>query len=466
MNYMYVRTSAWKKNKITMDVQKEAINAKLKEMSLPPVDPSNIYEDRGISGASQNRPGLNALLSHLKESDITGGTLFVYRFNRLSRDTQLMLEILDILEERNIDLVSVMEPLPDNSKMLQNIFVRLYAVVGAFERDVVSENIRLTMANRRSEGKPLSSNTPYGYRFSREKLIPEETELDAVRYIYTLYLSETYGYKKIVRRLSADGYTYRGRPFTELDIYRILSNETYHGTLKGGTFGERYEGMHQTVITKDEFDRVQAIRKQRHVSKKSTRINWLRKKIVCPVCGQHLTPKLVSGNSKFYHYYACANPNCEEKVIKSNMIEKQVKRAVTQFIVKSPVIDRTLTELQVMMEEQQSNKSRNRRQWHRTKDRLYKQFEEGNLSPSKFKESLQGLKEEEYGASLPTLSHIDKGTLEKLLSSRTGALKNQLGDEFYFDLVDKVCLTKEYQIEGIYLRSLPVNILEKEEISL
>src|SRR5690554_4355806 len=56
----------------------------------------NIYRDEGISGTDPNRPGLNKALTRIKEGDIDA--IIAYDFSRLSRNSTLSLQILDMFE--------------------------------------------------------------------------------------------------------------------------------------------------------------------------------------------------------------------------------------------------------------------------------------------------------------------------------------------------------------------------------
>lgn len=466
MIFSYLRTSVWKKNKVTMEMQKEKINAKLDELGLPYPHSANVFEDRGISGAKLERPGLQALLEQLKKPESSQGTLLVYRFNRLSRSTSIMLEIMDVLEDNDIELISVMEPLPSNNKVLQKSFMRLYGVVAAFERDVISENLMLTMDRKRSEGKPLSSNTPFGYRFSRDKLIAVEEELDVVRKVYRLYLSEEYGYEKIAKKLNEIGHRFKGREFSEIDIYRMLDNATYCGFLKGGSHGDEYRGDHKPVVTEEEYDKVQQIKRQRHVKKKSNRVNWLRGKVACPLCDQNLTPKTIRQGRRAYHYYYCAKPTCKERGVDADKLEYQIKQSVIKFIMKSSILDSTIDEIDQMLTEKRQRTRTNRRQHKRAKERLFKQFESNDISGEQFKEKLKKL-DNVMTFSKPTQKEkLRKSALESLLSQRSKIMENKLPEEFYFDLVKGIHLNEKYQVEAIYLKSLEINIIEKDEIAL
>ena len=71
MIFAYLRTSVQKKNKISIEMQLAAIKEKAADLQLPELQESQIFEDRGISGAKlEERKGLQELL------DNPSGTVF------------------------------------------------------------------------------------------------------------------------------------------------------------------------------------------------------------------------------------------------------------------------------------------------------------------------------------------------------------------------------------------------------
>lgn len=277
-------------------MQQAAIKEKAAELNLPKLHENHIFEDRGVSGAKfKERKGLQELLQVLGEPTSFGSTLLVYRFDRLSRDINVMLEILGVLERNEIKLISVMESYLNSDNIpMQKMLVHVHALVAQFERDMIIENVNMGLAQKRREGKPLSPKVPFGYRFSSDKLLPVEAELKIVRYIYDLYLTGEFGYEKIAKQLTVKNVFFNDRPFVATDIHRILSNKTYYGVFKGGDVGDEYKGSHVTVVSEEEYVTVQKIRKRKQLAKVSTRKNWLRQKMTCPCCHQKLTPKMIA----------------------------------------------------------------------------------------------------------------------------------------------------------------------------
>jgi len=59
-----------------------------------------IFSDQGASGSHESRPGLDALLEYLRPSDV----LVVQALDRLGRTTRTLLELVETLRQRGIDL--------------------------------------------------------------------------------------------------------------------------------------------------------------------------------------------------------------------------------------------------------------------------------------------------------------------------------------------------------------------------
>lgn len=226
MSLAYIRTSIVKKEKISLDVQKEWIIKKAHELNLTtPL----FYEDCGVSGHQMgNRKGVSQLIQHLKQ--VTNETLLVYRYNRLSRNMLELLDLLELCERQNIVVVSVMEPLPagiGTSSAIQKVFVQLIGLVSEFQRSVTVENVRSGLKQKRRNGLPLASNPPYGYSYTQEKLLPQKEEGAVVQWLYENYLNESKGYTKLAQLLTQKGIRYRGTRFSSLHVQTILRNPVY-----------------------------------------------------------------------------------------------------------------------------------------------------------------------------------------------------------------------------------------------
>ncbi|MCI0667700.1 MAG: recombinase family protein [Methylococcaceae bacterium] len=107
-----------------------------------------IYTDRGLTGTTRTRPGLDQALAAVRAGD----TLVVTKLDRLARSVPDARQIADALVERGIKLAlgaSVYDPTDPMGKMFFNIL----ATFAEFESDLIRMRTREGMAIARAKGK-------------------------------------------------------------------------------------------------------------------------------------------------------------------------------------------------------------------------------------------------------------------------------------------------------------------------
>lgn len=117
---------------------------------------TRIFEDRGVSGARTERPGLNAALSFLREGDI----LVVWKLDRLGRSMTHLLQTVADLEDRGVGFRSLTESI-DTTTPTGRLVFHIFGALGQFERDLIRErtNAGLTAAAARGRkgGRPMAA---------------------------------------------------------------------------------------------------------------------------------------------------------------------------------------------------------------------------------------------------------------------------------------------------------------------
>lgn len=129
----YIRVSTDEQNP---DLQRRAVTgyAATKDTVV-----QRLYEDLGISGAEERRPGLDALWkdAHAGLFD----TVVVWKFDRLSRSTMQLLESMRLFRQLTIDFVSLTEGVDTTTPAGRLVFT-VIAGLAEFERDITIERIR------------------------------------------------------------------------------------------------------------------------------------------------------------------------------------------------------------------------------------------------------------------------------------------------------------------------------------
>jgi len=172
IGYIRVSTQGQADEGVSLEAQKAKIEAWCQANDYSLVD---MFVDAGISGkAMANREGLQMALDAVGK-DVA---LVAYSMSRLSRSTKDMLAIADSLERRGADLVSLTEKIDTTSAVGKMVF-RVLAVLGEFERDLVSERTKAALAYKKANGETYAP-VPFGFQAIEGRLVVVEEEASLV----------------------------------------------------------------------------------------------------------------------------------------------------------------------------------------------------------------------------------------------------------------------------------------------
>jgi DNA invertase Pin-like site-specific DNA recombinase len=105
-----------------------------------------------------NRPELKRMLEYVREGDI----LYVESFSRLARSLLDLLSIVDTLQKKNVDFVSLKENI-DTTTPAGRLQLVLFGAIAEFERETIrerqQEGIKLALAEKRPYGRPKAQVT-------------------------------------------------------------------------------------------------------------------------------------------------------------------------------------------------------------------------------------------------------------------------------------------------------------------
>ena len=101
-----------------------------------------------VSGKDTNREQLQLMLDFVREGD----EIYVMDFSRLSRSVQDLLDIVDLLNEKGVKLVSLKENL-DTSTPTGKLMLTVIGAIAEFERQNILERQREGVAIAKRQGK-------------------------------------------------------------------------------------------------------------------------------------------------------------------------------------------------------------------------------------------------------------------------------------------------------------------------
>ena len=110
-----------------------------------------VYTDI-MSWAKESRPSLNSLLDDAKEQKFD--TVLVFRFDRISRSTKQLIDLLEKFRKLNISFISLNENI-DTTTPTGAMMFTIIAAFAKFERDIISERVKFWIQKARSNSKQI-----------------------------------------------------------------------------------------------------------------------------------------------------------------------------------------------------------------------------------------------------------------------------------------------------------------------
>lgn len=122
-------------------------NLARQEETMQEYNVEKIYSEK-ISAKNKNRPQLKAMLDYVREGD----TIVVHDFSRLARNTKDLLEIVELLESKNVKLKSKGDDI-DTSSPVGKFMLTIIGAVAELERANILERQKEGIAIAKEQGK-------------------------------------------------------------------------------------------------------------------------------------------------------------------------------------------------------------------------------------------------------------------------------------------------------------------------
>src|ERR1700680_4730866 len=110
------------------------------------------YVDRGVSGAKDRRPALDALLKDARRRRFD--VLVVWRLDRLGRNLRHLITMLEELQVLGIAFVSLNEGI-DATTPAGKLQMHIWGAIAEFERARIAERVKAGLQRAKAQGKRL-----------------------------------------------------------------------------------------------------------------------------------------------------------------------------------------------------------------------------------------------------------------------------------------------------------------------
>ena len=215
------------------------------------------FVDRGASAKSADRPQLQVILEYVKENADRVDYVIVHKVDSLARNSDGDSDIMRVLRECGVQLVSASESIDDtpSGMLLHGI---MSSIAEFYFQDLATE-VKKGMSEKVKGGVTIW-RAPLGYqnvRYNDEKgrevrtviLDPERAPL--VKQAFEEYATGNWSLTSLAEYMSAIGLNTRAtlktpsKPVTKCTIEKMLKNPYYAGIVRYN--GVEYEGTHEPL---------------------------------------------------------------------------------------------------------------------------------------------------------------------------------------------------------------------------
>jgi site-specific DNA recombinase len=170
----------------SLDAQREACEAYIRSQAHEGWRlVADRYDDGGLSGASLERPALQALLADVRGRRID--TVVVYKVDRLTRSLADFAKLIELFDAHHVSFVSVTQSFNTSSSM-GRLTLNVLLSFAQFERELMGERVRDKIAASKRKGIWVGGPVPLGYAAVDKKIVMVPAEAEAVRTIFGRYL--------------------------------------------------------------------------------------------------------------------------------------------------------------------------------------------------------------------------------------------------------------------------------------
>ena len=284
------------------------------------------------------------MLEYVKENADRVDYVIVHKVDRLARNRDDDSDIMRVLRECGVQLVSASESIDDTPAGM--LLHGIMSSIAEFYSQNLATEVKKGMGEKVKGGGTVG-RAPIGYqnvRYVDEKgreertviLDPERAPL--LKLAFEEYATGNWTVADLADHLAACGLNTRStpkipsQPITLKTLHKVLVNPYYKGTVKYK--GVEYDGAHEPLIDVGTWDKVQSILASRLNGERNLKHpHFLKGSIYCAYCGERM---MVSNEKKkngtVYPYFVCGGrhsgrrKDCITKAVLIDVVEKEIEK--------------------------------------------------------------------------------------------------------------------------------------------
>ena len=150
---IYYRVSTDKQD---LKSQQSGVENWLADLKQPP-ESIRYFEDEGISGTTEKRPGLQTMLRIAYRGEVD--TIVVYRLDRFSRNATTAIRLILDLDTAGVAFISTSQPVLNlgHENPFRRTMLAAFAEIAEIERETIAARVKLGLQAARKRGQKLGA---------------------------------------------------------------------------------------------------------------------------------------------------------------------------------------------------------------------------------------------------------------------------------------------------------------------
>ena len=300
------------------------------------------YREDESAKTFEKRPVIQEIMNYIRKNKSRVNKLLFLQWDRYSRDIISASENLKELLKSGVEPNAIEAPLDFNSDTWPLLLEYRHNATTS-----KGQKTQWTVFMEHWQKENVLIKHQEGYKNVRISKHETHVEIDTntAPFIQAMF-------KEVAKDIETPCYIRRkfarkGYNIPESSFLEMLRNKFYIGKIRVPAYKGEPEyyvnGEHEAIIDEETFYKVQEILdgKRKKTPKLSKAINldlYLRKFLICPVCGCALTGATSSGNGGKYTYYFCCN-NQKHIRVRSENVNEEFARYTAQLKPNKTVLD-------------------------------------------------------------------------------------------------------------------------------
>jgi DNA invertase Pin-like site-specific DNA recombinase len=329
------------------ETQALSIDSQIKEMlELAKRDNLNVIEIKQEKHSAKEvgqRPVFNEVIKEIREEKFNG--ILTWAPDRIARNAGDLGTVVDMMDNGKLKEIRTYGQSFGNSPN-DKFLLMILGSQAKLENDNKSVNVKRGMKAKCAMGwRP--GMAPLGYLTNREgikgqrKIFIDTVRSPIIKQMFEKTAFEKYSGRKLYNWLISINFATRtGKRVTLSSVYTILKNSFYYGKFEYPVgSGSWYDGLHEPIITKDLFDKVQEQITSQNARCEDKEFAFTRL-MKCGLCGSGITGeekhrKLKNGSFNIHVYYGCTKYNdirCKCGYIREEDLIEQLSGMMDELI--------------------------------------------------------------------------------------------------------------------------------------